>query len=40
MVTNAYSECKRLVGDIRAAVTYLRALPPEAITPPSLTKQQ
>lgn len=33
MMQNAYSECKRLVGDIRAALAYLRALPPELTTP-------
>jgi DNA recombination protein RmuC len=39
MVNNAYTECKRFVAEIRAAITYLRALPPAAIVPPSITKE-
>lgn len=29
MITNAYNECKRLLGEIRAATAYLRSIPTE-----------
>ncbi len=39
MVNNAYTECKRFVADIRAAIIFLRALPAEGTSPPSIPKQ-
>ena len=27
MITNAFSECKRIVGEMRGAAAYLKALP-------------